>query len=623
MPLVSARAETAARKSSSAAAVPANDATAPWVLDPEFFPVLASIARNLTELAATDGIDPVIGRDAEIEQVLDALARRRANNPILVGPPGVGKTAVVEGVALRLANEKDESLRRLIIAEVSAGALVSGTSVRGALAERMRRIREEVQRSNGRILLFIDEIHAVLGGADGPDDLAQELKSSLARGELTCLGATTDAEYRRHFEKDPALARRFSPVRIGEPSPEAAHAILRGLASEYESHHSVVYDDDALTSAVDLSVRYLPERQLPDKAIAVMDLAAARARRRGAERVDVAQVAAVVAEQADVPVDRILERDAERLLRLESELAARVVGHTDVIHRISEALRKSAAGFRGRRPLGTFLLLGPTGVGKTEMAKAVADIMFPGGGMTRLDLSEFSEAHAVARLFGAPPGYIGHDEGGQLTEAARRKPYQLILLDEIEKAHPDVLLALLPLLDEGRLTDARGRVVDFTNTIIFMTSNLGAEAATQSRIGFGGGDASDRATKQRGAIERARSAMPPELWNRIDEPLVFAALSRDDVREIARRMLASLAKKLFAERGVSLVFDESLIEALIDQGGFDPAFGARPMRRTVGRLVEAPLAERLLGGEFQRGSTVHVADRDGKLRFSPEAEAAE
>ncbi|MCA9601494.1 MAG: ATP-dependent Clp protease ATP-binding subunit, partial [Myxococcales bacterium] len=438
MPLVSARAETAARKSSSAAAVPANDATAPWVLDPEFFPVLASIARNLTELAATDGIDPVIGRDAEIEQVLDALARRRANNPILVGPPGVGKTAVVEGVALRLANEKDESLRRLIIAEVSAGALVSGTSVRGALAERMRRIREEVQRSNGRILLFIDEIHAVLGGADGPDDLAQELKSSLARGELTCLGATTDAEYRRHFEKDPALARRFSPVRIGEPSPEAAHAILRGLASEYESHHSVVYDDDALTSAVDLSVRYLPERQLPDKAIAVMDLAAARARRRGAERVDVAQVAAVVAEQADVPVDRILERDAERLLRLESELAARVVGHTDVIHRISEALRKSAAGFRGRRPLGTFLLLGPTGVGKTEMAKAVADIMFPGGGMTRLDLSEFSEAHAVARLFGAPPGYIGHDEGGQLTEAARRKPYQLILLDEIEKAHPDV-----------------------------------------------------------------------------------------------------------------------------------------------------------------------------------------
>jgi ATP-dependent Clp protease ATP-binding subunit ClpC len=603
--------------------IPANDAGAPWVLDPETCPLLSSIGRNLTDLARRGAIDPVIGRDAEIEQVLDALAKRRANNPMLVGAPGVGKTAVVEGVALRIAREVGSALADTIIVEVSAGALVSGTSVRGALAERMRRLREEVQQAEGRILLFIDEIHAVMGGGEGPDDLAQELKSTLARGELTCIGATTEAEYRKHFEKDPALARRFSAIRIHEPSPEVSKRILLGLSPKYEAHHRVAYEPDALIAAVDLSVRYLSEKQLPDKAIAVMDLAAARARRRGASSVDVAQIAHVVAEQAMVPVDRILERDADRLLRLESQIEARVVGHEAVRGRIANALRKSAAGFRGRRPLGTFLLLGPTGVGKTEMAKAIAEILFPGGAMTRLDMSEFSEAHAVARLLGAPPGYIGHDDGGQLTEPARKRPYQLILLDEVEKAHPDVLLALLPLLDEGRLTDARGRVVDFTNTVIFMTSNLGADVASVAgRIGFGHGERKS-GTDENKALDRARAAMPPELWNRIDEPLYFHALGEGDVREIAHRMLEALASRIADERGVGIEFDPSAIDLLIENGGFDPVLGARPMRRTIGRLIEAPLAERLLSGSIPRGARMCVRALGGALEFDLAAEAAE
>ena len=592
-------------------------------LDPDQFPLLSTLGRNLTEAAAQGAIDPVVGRDREIEQLLDVLARRRANNPVLVGAPGVGKTAVVEGLALRLARGGAGlgDLEGRVIVEISAGALVSGTGVRGALADRMQKLREEVKSSEGRVLLFIDEIHAVVGG-DGPDDLANELKSSLARGDFPCIGATTEAEYRRCFERDAALARRFSPIRIGEPSTEDALTIVRGIAVRYERHHAVAYSDDALSAAVELSARYIVEQKLPDKAIAVLDLAGARVRRRGGNVVDLEAVASVIAEQAEVPVDRLLVRDQDRLLALETLLEERVVGHEGPVARVADVLRKGAAGLRGKRPLGTFLLLGPTGVGKTEMAKAVADVIFPQGAMTRFDMSEMSEAHAVARLLGAPPGYVGHEEGGQLTEAVRRRPYQLLLLDEIEKAHPEVLLALLPLLDEGRLTDARGRTVDFTHTIVFMTTNLGADpSAAPSRIGFGGGDSDANASahtddpRAERAIASARGALPPELWNRIDETLYFAPLTRDEVLEIAGRMLRALAGTLARERDVALHVGEGALDALVAAGGFDPTLGARPMRRVIGRLVEAKLAAAILAGELSPGAEVVLRGEGAEIHL--------
>jgi len=598
----------------------------PHELPPRIYPLLATLGRNLTALAAAGKIDPVIGRDREIEQLLDVLARRRSNNPVLVGPPGVGKTAIVEGLACRIAGFGDQvgHLEGRVLIEISAGSLISGTGVRGALAERMRALREEVELSDGRVLLFIDEIHSVVGG-DGPDDLAQELKASLARGELPCVGATTDAEYRRCFEKDAALARRFSAIRVGEPTPEATREILEGLVPRYETHHAVGYAPDALSAAVDLSVRYLAERQLPDKAIAVLDQAGARVRRRAGQVVDREAVAAVIAELAEVPIERLLARDSDKLLELESHLEDRIVGHSAAIARIADTLRKGAAGFRGKRPVGTFLLLGPTGVGKTEMAKAVADVVFPAGAMSRFDMSELSEAHAVARLMGSPPGYIGHEEGGQLTEAVRGRPYQLLLLDEIEKAHPDVLLALLPLLDEGRLTDARGRTVDFTHTIVFMTSNLGAGApAARGRIGFGG--ESPRIIEDgAAAIAAARAALPPELWNRIDEPLWFSALGEAEVEEIARRMLSAVAGTLAEERGIVLSVDPTALAALCAAGGYDASLGARPMRRTIGRLVESPLASKILSGELTEGDEIVLLGEGATLRFDrlSRADAAE
>jgi ATP-dependent Clp protease ATP-binding subunit ClpC len=594
----------------------------PFDLPADAFPLLSALGRNLTAEAAAGVVDPVFGREREVEALLDVLARRRSNNPLVVGPPGVGKTAVVEALARRLVDggEGVHGLTGRILVEVSAGSLVSGTGVRGALAERVRQLREEVARSEGRVVLFIDEIHAIVGG-EGPDDLASELKASLARGELPCIGATTEAEYRKYFERDPALCRRFSAIHVDEPSPPDAVRILKGVAPRYEIHHAVAYAPEALEAAVELSVRYLPERHLPDKAISAMDMAAARVRRRGGAIVDAEAVASVISELARVPVDRLLMRDADRLLSLEARLAERVVGHGACMGRIADALRKGAAGFRGRRPLGTFLLLGPTGVGKTETAKAVADLLFAGGAMTRLDMSEFSEAHAVARLLGAPPGYIGHQEGGQLTEPVRRRPYQLVLLDEVEKAHPQVLLSLLPLLDEGRLTDGRGRTVDFTNTVVFMTSNLGSGApAPERRMGFGPAAVTESSAEQQ-ALAAARAAVPPELWNRIDEPLWFGPLGRDEVAEIARRMLRSVAAALEAAHGVILEVDPSAIDSLIAGGGYDPALGARPMRRVVGRMVEAPLAARVL--ERSLGARVRLYGSSRGLCFEPALDAAE
>ncbi len=590
-----------------------------FVLDPQRFALLNALGRNLTQLAAEGRIDPVVGRDQEIEQVLDVLARRRANNPILVGPPGVGKTAIAEGLALRLvaAGLEGEAAPRLLI-EVSAGSLVSGTGVRGALSEKLARLRKEVRDSEGKVLLFLDEIHALIGGNDGPDDLANELKAALARGELPCLGATTEVEYRRVFERDAALCRRFSRVEVLEPSRDAALSILQGVSLHYERFHGVAYARDALQAAVDLSVRYLPEQHLPDKAIAVLDLSAARVRRRGGDVVDRAAVAAVIGEQAQVPVERLLMRDKERLLTLEARLSERVIGQRASIARIADAVRRGAVGLRGKRPLGVFLLLGPTGVGKTELAKALSDELFERSGMTRIDMSELGEAHAVARLFGAPPGYVGHEDGGQLTEAVRKRPYQLVLLDEIEKAHPDVLLSLLPLLDEGRLTDGRGRTVDFTNTIIVLTSNLGArESAKAKVVGFGAddsGDAADDGAER--ALRAVRAALPPELWNRMDEVVFLPRLSRDDVALIARRMLAFVVEALRREQGVEVEIDDSVIDALIEAGGYDAELGARPMRRVVGRAVESLLASALLEGRIGRGERVRLEGREGRIVLS-------
>ncbi len=586
-------------------------------LDAAEYPTLTAIGRDLTALARAGGIDPVIGRAAELEQLLDVLSRRRANNPLLVGPPGVGKTSLAHALALALAKGDAPGMAGKILIEVSAGALVSGTSVRGALAERVRRLQAEVARA-GNVLLFLDDVHAVLGAGDGGDDVATELKSALARGDFPCIGATTEADARRHFDRDPALARRFSPVLVNEPSATDAKAILRGIVPSYEAHHQVRYEPDAIDAAVDLTVRYVTEKHLPDKAVSVLDLAAARSRRAGLSVVDVDAVARVVASETHVPLERLRIKDGERLLRLEGEMGERVVGQKNAIARISDALRKSAAGFRGKRPLGTFLFLGPTGVGKTETAKAISDVLFGGTLMTRFDMSEMSESHAVARLFGAPPGYVGHESGGQLTEAVRRRPYQLILLDEIEKAHPEVLLSLLPLLDEGRATDARGRTVDFTNTVIVMTSNLGAEAIGRlaaPRIGFGAEPATRSTSAEDGVLAAARRALPPELWNRIDEPLFFGPLTQDDVSEIARRMIGSLAAALLREHGVTLITEPSAIEALIAAGGFDAAFGARPMRRTIGRMLESPIAARVLAGELRRGERLRIRGQSGRLVF--------
>lgn len=592
--------------------------SSPFGLDARKYPTLVKLGRNLTEMASLGRIDEVIGRDDEIERLLDVLARRRSNNPILVGPPGVGKTAIVEGLAQRLARggEGVRGLEGTILVELSAGGLVSGTGVRGALSERMQRLQFEVKRGNGKIVLFIDEVHTLFIGGDSPDDLAHELKASLARGELPCIGATTDVEYRKYIERDAALARRFSPIHVEEPAPEDAIEILRGIAPRYEVHHGIAYDPAAVESAVELSVRYMSEQTLPDKAIGLLDLAGARTRRRGGAVVDREAIAQVVAEKVRVPVERLLVTDSQKLLDLEKHLAEEVVGHVDVMTRVSDALRKGAAGFHGHRPLATFLFLGPTGVGKTETARVLNELFFMGCPMTRIDMSELSESHAVAKLVGAPPGYIGHDTGGLLTEAIRHRPYQLVLLDEIEKAHIDVLQSLLPLLEDGRLTDGKGRTVDCTHTIVVMTSNLGAQHAHRGSgsIGFGAAQ-SDSGDEHSAALAAARRALPPELWNRIDEPLFFGRLSRDEVSEIARRMIAGVVKQLHERQGVELTVDATAIDSLLALGGFDAELGARPMRRMIGRMVEAPLAAAMLGGDFERGDRIRAVGEAAGVRF--------
>jgi ATP-dependent Clp protease ATP-binding subunit ClpC len=587
---------------------PRAGATNRLALDPKRQPLLGRLGRNLTLAAERGELDPVIGREAEIERTLDVLAKRHGNNPILVGRAGVGKTSVVRGLAQRIAaGVHTDALDDRIVVELSIPELIAGTGVRGALAEKLANIRKEVAASEGRVVLFFDDIHQLFVG-DAAEELAADLKLALARGELPCIGTSTHEDYARAIDGDAAVARRFTLVEVDEPNKADAFLILDAAAQKLAEHHGVAFGEAALAQAVAWSVRYLPGIALPDKAIGIADLAGARTRRRGDREVGSEIVAEVVAELADMPIERLLETDVDRMIELEQRLADRVVGHEAQIHRIARILRRNTAGLGGDRPLGSFLLLGPTGVGKTETAKAIAHVMFHSEqAMTRIDLAEYGEQHAVARLIGAPPGYVGHEAGGQLTEAVRRRPYQVVLLDEIEKAHPDVLISFLALLDEGRLTDGRGRTVDFSNTVILMTSNLGADvsgARRNRRVGFGASDEPRHEDIQRDVTEVARTKLAPELYNRIDEVLVFAPLGRQEVRTITRRLLERLGKRLEQQRGVRLQADDAAIEALLEAGGYDPTLGARPMKRAIARWVEAPIADRLLQGDLGAGDVV-------------------
>jgi ATP-dependent Clp protease ATP-binding subunit ClpC len=601
--------------SSSPSASSNPTALARFDMDPKRAPILAAIGRNLTLAAVRGELDPVVGREVEIERTLDVLAKRHGNCPCLVGGAGVGKTSVVRGLAQRIANgDGVASLDDRIVIEIDAASLLSGTGVRGALAERMAQLKTEAARFDGRVVLFFEEIHAILG-AD--EEAAAELKVALARGELPCIGATTPEDYKRVILADAALARRLTAIDVCELAPDEAVLALERVAPAFERHHGVRFAPAAMAAAVAWSARYVPDRALPDKAVSILDLAGARARRRGERDVAREQIAEVVSETTGVPLERLLETDGERMLRLEQSMATRIVGHTSALERIAGTLRRNAGGFHSRRPIGSFLLLGPTGVGKTETAKAIAECLFHSPyAMTRLDLSEYAEAHAIARLVGAPPGYVGHEAGGQLTEAVRKRPYQVLLLDEIEKAHRDVLEAFLQVFDEGRMTDGRGRVVDFTNVVVTMTSNLGGDVArptTRGRIGFGARAEKDVHAYEDAVCAAARSALLPEFYNRIDEVIAFAPLERSDVAEVARRMLRALGEDLETARGVRLDVRDTAVAALLDQGGFDAELGARPMRRAIARLVEAPIAELLLKGQLERGDVAVVEGKDGHV----------
>ena len=588
---------------------PANAVPRPTdgALDRHAFPTLAPLVHTI----ATEG-EAFVRREQEVDRVLEVLGKHRANTPCLVGAAGVGKSTVARGVAAALAEEG----RALV--ELPVAALVMSASARGALSEKLSLALDEVRRAEGRVVVFIDDVDELCAH----DEAVLELKVQLSKGGVPLLFAATSDGFRRAIESDAQLARRIAPIEVEEPDEEAAFFMVRAVSTALAAHHGVTIDDEAIAGAVSWTIRYVPGRALPDKAIGVVDHACARARRAGRGQtkpivVGKSEVAHTVSELAEVPVSRLLETDRERMLDLERHLGKRVVGHQAELARISAVLRKSAAGLRSKRPLGSFLLLGPTGVGKTETAKALAEALFASSdAMTRVDMSELAEAHALARLIGAPPGYVGHDAGGQLTEAVRKRPYQVVLLDEIEKAHPEVMLAFLQVLDEGHLTDGRGRKVDFTNVVVVMTSNLGAREVESERggraVGFAREGAPDTRRLADVAVGVAKKRLPLELFNRIDEILFFAPLSRPEIAEVARFALDALSETLKA-RGVSLVVEAGVIDLLLDGGGYDPSLGARPLKRTVARMVEAPLAELLLRGDVTSGATVIVGVEDGAI----------
>jgi ATP-dependent Clp protease ATP-binding subunit ClpC len=590
------------------------------------FPWLCELGRNLTLLAEQQGLDPVVGRGREIEEVIDILGKRRANNPLLVGEPGVGKTAVVEGVAQQMLRASSPgSPGRRIVVELDVASIVAGTQLRGSFSEKLNGIKEEVRRAGGRVVVFIDEIHTLVGAGstgEGPQDAANELKAALARGEFPCIGATTHDEYRKFIQSDPALERRFTAVTVAEPSVPQAVEMLRGVVSHYAAHHRITFEEDALEAAAVLSTRYLIDRCLPDKALAVLDQAGSRASRQGLSVVDSMEVARTVARMAGLPEARLTLGERERLLALEDELQKRVVGHRLAIERVATAVRRNSAGFHTRRPVGSFLFVGPTGVGKTELARALAEVLYgTRDALVQIDMSEMSEPHAVARLIGAPPGYVGYGEAGQLTEAVRRRPSSVVLLDEIEKAHRDVTMLLLQLLDEGRLSDSRGRHIDFSNTVVILTTNLGAEAFGRGAgpMGFGRAREDDDASLDR-AVESARRSLAPELWNRVDEKLGFPPLTRSQVEQIAVLLLRESSERLAAERRIHYRVEPGVVGHLLDHGGYDRELGARPMRQTIARLIEGPVADRILRGDLAPGDGILVSLRSSGLEFSVAAD---
>jgi ATP-dependent Clp protease ATP-binding subunit ClpC len=599
-------------------------------LDPDRYPWLTSLGRNLTAAAAHGTLDPSVGRAAELEQLIDVLGKRRANNPCLVGEPGVGKTAIVEGLAVKLMRGDPDvaPLHGKVVVELDMGRIVAGTSLRGSFSERMQGLKRDVLRSKGQVIVFIDEIHTLMGAGasgDGPQDAANELKAALARGDFPCIGSTTLDEFRKYIEQDPALERRFVKILVEEPTDEEAIQILRGAAPLYGKHHQVKATDDAIAAAVQLSSRFIHDKRLPAKALDLLDLALSRGRRSGLQEIGRDEVARVCADVAKIPLERVQAKDQQRFMEMEAELGKRVIGHEHVITRVAHTIRRNYAGFSTHRPMGSFLLLGPSGVGKTELAKALADFLYgTEKALVRLDMSEFNEPHTVARLTGAPPGYVGHDEGGQLTEALRRRPHCVVLLDEIEKAHPEVLPILLQVLDEGRLTDSLGRTVTFRHAVLIMTSNLGAREllAKPRQVGFTANNPDGALTqkeanqREQAVLDAARKHFLPELWGRIEDKCVFASLTHDELQRIAAIQLEQSSRALMTTRNIQLRFEEPVLAFLVEQATADAGnsnLGARPLRQTIQRLVETPVSEAILRGEVKDGARIRLAVADGRL----------
>ena len=582
--------------------------------------VLDQYSRDLTALAAAGHLDPVVSRGEEIRRAVQILSRRSKNNPVLVGEPGVGKTAVAEGLALRVARgDAPEELRKKRIVSLDIPAMLAGTKYRGDFEERVKSVLKDVKRA-GDVILFIDELHTIIGAgsAEGAIDAANILKPALGRGEIQIIGATTPEEYRRHIEKDAALERRFQPVTVAEPGKEQTLSMLRSLRPALEKHHGVSITDDALEAAFSLSVRYIHDRFLPDKAIDLLDEASASLHISGAgpnRSVTPGEIARIVSLWTGIPVTGLNEDEALALRDLEDRLRRRVIGQDEAVSAVARAIRRGRVGLRDpKRPVGSFLFLGPTGVGKTELCRALAASVFRDeSAMVRIDMSEYMEKHSVSRLIGSPPGYVGYEDGGQLTEKVRRKPWCVVLFDEIEKAHEDVWSLLLQILDDGRLTDSTGKTVDFRNTVIVMTSNVGAKSIRERRapLGFGTGSAESDEDMRRRVMEELRATFRPEFLNRVDETIVFRRLSREDMLRITRNLLAELQGR-FAALGLGLEITEEAVQLLAQQG-YDESYGARPLRRTVQTVLEDAAAELLLDGRVQQGETVEAQVRDGQV----------